>query len=588
VPSPRDGRPPLRVGLLLDALVQPAWVYHALAEILASGCARFAVVVLNDGAAEGSAPRRRGLLGLWDRLGSYLRYGLYALYTRRDARTALWEPDALRPRDLGPLLDGCPVLRVRPIRKKHSDSFPSEDIATLASYDLDVALRFGFRILRGDVLRLPRHGVWSYHHGDNRRYRGGPPGFWEVMEGYPVTGCVLQRLSEELDGGEVLCRYQGSTDRLSVVRNRNRLYWASVPLARRALEALHRDGEPPRSGTYEAYSERLYTTPQGLEILPNLVALETRRLAKRLEERFYTDQWSIAYRLRRGASGVAEAFHGFKELTPPPDRFWADPFPARWKDGYVIFVEEFLYATGKAHIAAIPIDPEGKPGTPFTVLEREYHLSYPFVFEWEGARYMIPETRSVRRVELYRAEVFPSEWRLHSVLFSDIDLADTTIAAIGDRYWMFASEGGPGQAEMHLFHGPSPLGPWEPHVRSPFKWDCRGARPAGKIFEKAGRLYRPAQDCSLEYGHSIVIHRIDRIDVTAYEETEVSRILPRWAPGLRRTHTINHVGELTVVDAARRVRRHRDTTRAPFGAAVAQEPKTPALVTAGVACRDQR
>ena len=43
--------------------------------------------------------------------------------------------------------------------------------------------------LRGEIAR---HGVWSYHHGDNRFYRGGPPGFWEVMEDQPVIEYYLR------------------------------------------------------------------------------------------------------------------------------------------------------------------------------------------------------------------------------------------------------------------------------------------------------------------------------------------------------------------------------------------------------------
>jgi hypothetical protein len=42
--------------------------------------------------------------------------------------------------------------------------------------------------------------VWSYHHGDNEFYRGGPPHFWELYEKAPLSGVILQVLTEELDG----------------------------------------------------------------------------------------------------------------------------------------------------------------------------------------------------------------------------------------------------------------------------------------------------------------------------------------------------------------------------------------------------
>jgi len=43
-------------------------------------------------------------------------------------------------------------------------------------------------------------GVWSWHHGDEDKYRGGPPAFWEIVNADPVTGALLQRLTERLDG----------------------------------------------------------------------------------------------------------------------------------------------------------------------------------------------------------------------------------------------------------------------------------------------------------------------------------------------------------------------------------------------------
>lgn len=35
----------------------------------------------------------------------------------------------------------------------------------------------------------------SYHHGDMRRYRGQPPGFWELYNGEREIGVTVQRLA---------------------------------------------------------------------------------------------------------------------------------------------------------------------------------------------------------------------------------------------------------------------------------------------------------------------------------------------------------------------------------------------------------
>lgn len=67
----------------------------------------------------------------------------------------------------------------------------------------DIAIRFGFGILKGDILTAPKYGVLSYHGGDLAKYRGRPAGFWEFMEDEDEVGVTVQRLSETLDGGEI-------------------------------------------------------------------------------------------------------------------------------------------------------------------------------------------------------------------------------------------------------------------------------------------------------------------------------------------------------------------------------------------------
>jgi len=60
----------------------------------------------------------------------------------------------------------------------------------------------GFGIIGAPILDVAPGGVLSYHHGDMRRYRGQPPGFWELYNGEPHMGVTVQRLHEELDAGE--------------------------------------------------------------------------------------------------------------------------------------------------------------------------------------------------------------------------------------------------------------------------------------------------------------------------------------------------------------------------------------------------
>jgi hypothetical protein len=193
-----------------------------------------------------------------------------------------------------------------------------------------------------------------------------------------------------------------------------------------------------------------------------------------------------------------------------------------------------------------------------TVLERDHHLSYPFVFEWQGQHYMVPETGSERRVEIYRSAAFPFDWRPEAVLLDGRYAVDATLAEVDGTWWMFANvgvEGALNYDELCIFHAPSPLGPWRPHRRNPVKSDARSARPGGRLFFWNGDLYRPSQDCSGQYGSAIVINKIHRLTTSEYHESAVSRIEAKWAHNLLGTHTVNSAAGLTCIDVL--VRRKR-------------------------------
>lgn len=524
--------------------------------MVAEGHAKVALVVTNR--APAADAQRRSRLRSWIANRGELAY---AAYNRLDAWKFAIERDPLEPGELGSLVADVPVIEVTPRRTKFSDYFEDADVEQILAYDLDVAVRLGFRILRGRALQIARFGVWSWHHGDNRVNRGGPPGFWEVMLGQHATGAILQVLGESLDDGTVLMRGWSRTQPHSVRHNRAAYYWQAAPFLSRALRtlatrgptALGVPGEDP--GAPMGYGERLFTTPTNGQMLRCMARVGARWAWSHVRARLSQEQWIIGYRRSPGAQGLPDlAPHRFRMMVPPTDRFWADPFPIHIDGKDWIFFEEFLYASQRGHISVCEVDSRGDHGPVQEALVTDYHLSYPFLFQHDGDCYMIPETASTGRVELWKASRFPDQWKQVAVLAGERPLVDATIACIEGRWWMFAagSESAANWDELYLFSAPSPLGPWTPHANNPVISDVRSARPAGRLFQKHGTWYRPAQDGSRTYGGAITIQRIDRLDDTAYCERPVSRIEPHWRPDLVATHTINADGDLTVIDARRR------------------------------------
>ena len=546
-------RPPLRIGLLIDSFVQRKWIYKVIEEIQSSGIAEVAVVIKNE--AQSTKPKQGRLETYWRNR----KYLLYALYEKLDGRRVKVDPDAFEPTDITPLVSECPVVKVEPEMKAYSDWFPAETLKQIREFDLDVALCFGFRILKGEALKIARHGVWSFHHGDNFVNRGGPAGFWEVMDGIPVTGSVLQILTEDLDNGVVIYRsWSPTSDRFSVKANRNNLYWKSSAFVMRKLKDLAEDRPlcTPDNQIYRPYSNRLFRMPTNGEMLPRLSRLGAKYVAAKFESVLRQEQWALAYRFSAGPCDQNNTLYRFKHLTPPQGLFWADPCAIKEDGHYYVFIEEYVYETGKGHISVIELDKKGIVSGPTKVLDRDYHLSYPFVFEWNDNYYMVPESAANKTIELYRSTSFPFEWKLEQVLMSGVRATDATLAEVDGTWWMFASIAENCiPDELSLFYAESPVGPWTPHPRNPVKSDVRGSRPAGKLFNWNGDLYRPAQDSSGRYGYAVSINRIIQLDVENFREEEVSRILPNWRKDLVGTHTLSMSDNLTVVDCLVRRRR---------------------------------
>ncbi len=108
--------------------------------------------------------------------------------------------------------------------------------------------------------------------------------------------------------------------------------------------------------------------------------------------------------------------------------------------------------------------------------------------------------------------------------------------------------------ELHVWHAPTPLGPWLPHVQNPVKTDCRAARPAGTPFTSGGLLYRPAQDSSRTYGGAVVLNRVVVLTPDRFREVPVRTIGPLTAGPYRAgLHTVSAVGGRTLIDAKRTI-----------------------------------
>ena len=540
----------LRIGIMLDSYVSSAWVAKTIEDIQASGFARIELVVLNTPPVQARPSLRKRLRNHW-------KLTLYHRYEQWDYKRNKVEPDSKAITDLSPLLRDVPSITVHPLRKGFTDRIPEDELESIRGHNLDVLFRFGFRIIRGGILAAARYGVWSFHHDDNLEYRGGPPLFWEIYEQNPVSGTILQILTDSLDGGHVIYRGHSSTDKSSLYRSRNPIYWKTAEYALRRLRDLSDRGMEyieslPTYREDAPYTRGIYRTPDALQMARFLAHLCYRSIAARLSSRLHGSQpqWFLAIRQRTSEHNFDDPT-GYKLMLPPNDRFYADPFLFE-KDGKTyLFLEDLRYSEGRALISCCELNPDGTHGPIVEVLRRPYHLSYPFLFEENGEIYMIPETKANRTVELYRATNFPNEWTLESVLLDNIYAADATIHQSDGKYWMFAgiSNGRYSNCdELAIYFADALKGPWTPHPANPVVSDVRRARPAGALFRDQGRLIRPSQDCARAYGYAIVFSEVITLSETEYDERPIARLDPGWVKRNLGTHTYTRTGQFEVID----------------------------------------
>lgn len=277
---------------------------------------------------------------------------------------------------------------------------------------------------------------------------------------------------------------------------------------------------------------------------------------------FHDDAWELQYRTTPANFVVNSSSinaTGFKPYRGGFDRFFADCVALTHDGVTAVFFEEYPYALRRGVISCATLQSNGELGPPDRVLERPYHLSYPFVFRDGEHIYMVPESSGNRTVDLYECTNFPRQWTFRKSLLEHVSATDATLHFDGTRWWMFATigeQGAYGWDELHLFSADSLLSEWTPHPKNPVKCDAKSARPAGPLFVRDGRLIRPTQDCSESYGGAVNLCEVEVLSPTEFRERIVDRLGPAMFPGMNGLHTLTASEAIEVVDV-RPVKRWR-------------------------------
>lgn len=293
-----------------------------------------------------------------------------------------------------------------------------------------------------------------------------------------------------------------------------------------------------------------------VRLLPQLLQRRRYQKVQQQEERGLVRQWFLLCGRAQPASRLNPQPATLQKLLPPKDRIWADPFLWQRGDGIFLFCEEWIYNRPHGHISVMQLAKDGSVASAAVpIIEADFHLSYPFLFEFEGTLYMVPEACSSGSLDVYGCEEFPHRWRKRANLMSNVRYGDATLIEHRGRWWLFLTlKRGlfAVSRDLFVFSADSPLtDQWTAHPDNPVVRDFSSARPAGPLFELGGRLFRPSQNSLIRYGHSLRINEITRLDGKHYEEKMVTEVRPDWEEGIRAVHHIDWRNDLLVMDTQR-------------------------------------
>ncbi len=425
------------------------------------------------------------------------------------------------------------------------ETFSSDDL------NLDLLVIFAknpYINARGSLARL---GAIFIAHSDDRLYRGGPEGFWEVYFREDVTGFTIRRWANNLDRIEVILRGRTSTQ-FYYLLNQASLFEKSAYYLTRIVEKAALTGCLPGPETPLPFCKAPNTFPRSDEALHYLIGL-LRLLGTKLNQKLrgFDFRWHVSFVYDNWRDAVL--CRGMV-IENDPRHYLADPFVISRNGADYCYVEDYDEVAKRAKITVYEL---GSNGARYigVALEERFHLSYPYLFEYQNQLYMCPETSENRDIRIYKCVDFPLDWELEKVIMKDISAVDSILFERDGKWWLLTNidpaQWGDFSLELHLFWANSPLDEqWRAHPLNPLTIDAARGRNGG-VVKDGDRVFRVAQGQGFGmYGKRTSVNEIIVLNEGEYLERCVCVISPDFRKGISGTHHLNSNGRVTVVDFA--------------------------------------
>ena len=382
-----------------------------------------------------------------------------------------------------------------------------KDIHNIKKEKFDILIRSCSNILTKDFLKISKYGIISFHHGDYKKYRGSPSGFWEVLNKEKNTGFMIQALKQNLDYGNIILEGSFQTKAFYLL-NQAELYKKSNFYLKKIL--LDFSKKKKISFLKKKKKGKIYETPKisnQIKYLFQTVKFITRKLF------FKKYNFKLAlFNLNKNPLFIEN----------DKKKFLADPFLIHHNGENYCFAEEYDYEKKRGHIVCINLN--RKELEKKIILNEHFHLSFPYIFKYKNNFYMCPETSEVSEIRLYKSIDFPFKWKFYKTIIKNISSVDNIIFPKNNLWWLLTnidrSNSKDYTHDLSIFY--SKDGPltnkWKYHPQNPIKINSLDSRNAGIIFDKK-KIIRVSQTQGFDnYGENLNFHEIKSLSTKNYKE----------------------------------------------------------------------
>lgn len=450
------------------------------------------------------------------------------------------------------------VMRVFPTLYEDHYIFNKSDIDNITNMRFDLIIQLGESRLAGDVIKTAKYGIWFLNYFNRFSNIVLPKGFFELIMNESVVKISLMRYTENVLQGSIIDEAFFNYHKWSAFLTNNIVMESSVSLILKNLSKLSikSSSKIPDLNRFE-YHEANQSLVLGhtIKYISIFYRFYLKEIYKKFKSKINLNEkfWTLFIGSKKF---LDQDLSTLLPVNVPEGEFWADPFLIEYNKEHYVFFENYLHKEKKGKISCGRIIGNEIVDVK-DVLDLDYHLSYPFIFRDTGDIFMMPETSSNERLEIYKCLSFPDEWELYSTAFEGEKVADAFFYNDANNVkWLFLNKSATPNScktsDLFIYKVDSlKLKEIIPHEENPVFIDSRISRNGGSIFTYENKVFRPSQrNTHGAYGGRLNINDIKKLTLNEYVEEQVRVIEPDFYPSIKAIHHLHQMDDLFVFDAS--------------------------------------